>query len=141
MRGIHDILKGTAGAARNDPLIDTESPVDNFLLQTKVDILVRKEFFCRPFDLVENVGQILVDFVNRVDIARMERHSDHRTNCSEVDNHSPLIISSDSRAQFLIRLGALMCYKEFLCLYIGRPNGRKTCCLSCHNINATAEIH
>ena len=77
IRSIADILKSAACAARDYSLVYQQLSVVYFILQRIRNLTVQRDL-CAFLDVVQDIHQIGIHFLNGISIARMERHCDHR---------------------------------------------------------------
>ena len=77
VRSRADILKSAAGTSRDDALIHIEPAVPDLPLERIIHRAVQadKRFLLH---IMENIRKIFIHLVNGINIARMERHRDHR---------------------------------------------------------------
>ena len=77
VRSRADILKSTACTAGDDALVDIEFPVHNLVLKRIVDLSAEGNL--RTFlHIVKHILQVPLHILDGIDIARVERHRDHR---------------------------------------------------------------
>ena len=75
---ITDIFKSTTGTSGNDSLIYIQLAIDYFIFQCEVYFTVQT-YQRTFFYIVKHIFQVCIYFINRICIAWMERHCDHRS--------------------------------------------------------------
>ena len=90
-----DILKATARTAGDDSLIYHESAVLYLVLQMIFHRAV-KAYLRALLGLVQNIHKVRIQFFDRIGIAGMEGHSDHRADLGQIDLNHSVIVSNPS---------------------------------------------
>ena len=70
----------------------------------------------------------------------MERKRDHRLDGAEVDVHTAVVVSDFRRIQLFVLVSPAVLLKERLRLFIGAPDGGKTCGLGGHDVHAVPVV-
>ncbi len=89
---------------------------------------------------MQHVCQVGIDFLDGIDIAGMEGHSDHGTDVGEVYLYHAVVVSRLLRCQLAITFLPAVDLVELLCLLIGLPDRGKAGSLCGHNIDTDPEI-
>ena len=122
VRCVTDIFKSAARTSGNDTLIHQQSAVVYFIFQCERNLSVQADF-CFFFHIVQNVHKIFIQFVDGVNIARVERHRDHRFDLIQLYHHHAVVISDISRIQLFIIAASSVNLVEIADLIVGSPDG------------------
>ncbi|CSI31439.1 Uncharacterised protein [Shigella sonnei] len=71
-----DVFVVTARTARDNPLLHFQATIFHFIQQREFGFTVRHAFGLN-FNLTQNVGQVLVQCVDFIHVARVERQRNH----------------------------------------------------------------
>ena len=134
-----DVLKSAACAAGDDALVDIELPVHNLVLKRIADLAAEGNL--RPLlHIVEHVLQVLLHILNGVDIARMERHRDHRPDFRKIHTDTAIVKGKAARVHFPVGGSPAVDLIEVLCLLICPPDRAQAGRLRRHHIDTNSEV-
>ena len=139
VRSRADILKSAACTAGDDPLVDIELPVHNLVLKRIADLSAEGNLRTL-LHIVEHVLQVLLHILNGIDIARMERHRDHRADFRQVHADTAIVIGKAARIHFSVGGSPAVDLIEVLCLLICSPDRAQAGCLRRHHIDTDSEV-
>ena len=134
-----DVLKTAARTAGNDPLLHIKLAIDHLVTKGIRNLVIQADRRTL-LDIRQDIIQIRLQLIDGVSIARMKRHGDHRPDLTQVDLHTPIIVSRVTRLKLLIILAAPVDLIELLDLFIRLPDGRKAGGLGRHDIDTDTEI-
>ncbi len=141
IRRIAYILKAAARAARNHTLLHIQSSVPDLVAQPVFNLVVVKTDKCLLLHLGQNILQVRVQLVDRISVARVERHGDHRADFREIDADHTVVICRFARRELHIISASSVNVVKFLHGSVRLPDRRQTGGLGCHNINSDAVVH
>ena len=136
---VADVLKSAAGASCDDSLVYQEFSVVYFIFQSKRNFSVKADG-CLLLNILQDIVKVCFQLFNRINIAWMERHCDHRFDLVEFYFYNAVIVSNSARIQFFVVCASAVDLIELTDLLIGSPDGGQTCRLSRHNIHADPVI-
>ena len=139
IRSLTDILEAAAGAAGNDSLVYEQLSVMDLLHQGELHFAFQRNFGAL-FHIVQDILQVRVAFLDRIYVARMERHGDHWTDLVELDPDTAVVIRSRFRSEHGVVFRPSVCFIPSFCDFIGLPDGGKAGRLRGHDIDPDAEI-
>ena len=120
--GVTDILKAAACAAGDNSLIHQQLSVMNLVFQRKRNLAVQR-YLRAFFHIVQDIHQVLIQFFNRIRVAGMEGHGDHRTDLVQLYHHHSVVISHSSGIQLFIIPASAVNFIIFLNRVICFPDG------------------
>ena len=139
IRCCHDIFKAAACTSRDDTLLYIQFPIYDLIGQGIWDSVIQAH--CRAFfHFRQNVAQICVYFFDRIHVARMERHCDHRLDLAKVDLDRTIVIRAVFRFQFFVSVCSSVNLIEILHFLVSLPDGGKAGGLRRHDIDPDPEI-
>ena len=139
IRGSTDIFKSTACTSCDDSLFYIKFTIYDLILKRIIHSAIQAHKSLL-LNIMQNILQICIQLIDRIYIAWMERHCDHRLDLTQVHINHSVIISNSSRVQLFILLASSMDIIKFPDLLICSPDRGQTCSLRCHNIDADTEI-
>ena len=136
---VADVLKSAAGASCDDSLVYQEFSVVYFIFQSERNFSVETDG-CFLLYIAQDVIEVCFQLFNGINIARMERHRDHRFDLVEFYFYNAVIVSNRARIQLFVICASAVDLIELADLLIGSPDGGQTRCLGCHNVHTDPVI-
>ena len=137
---LHDIGVVAACTARNDALLHLQAARGDLIGQAEMNLLVIAQAGGFFLDLVQNVTEVRVQFINFKGIAGVERQRNHRLDGGQINIDHTIVIGSGGGVKLAVIIAAAMHGQEFAGLFIGAPNGGQAGGFGRHNVNAVAVI-
>ena len=139
VRRIADVFKSAAGTTCNDSLIAIQLSVTHLAAQGIFN-LVSEGDLRSLFHLLQHLRQVLLDLLDCVNIAWMERHGDHRTDRGQIHFDAAVIVGCPRRRKRTVSFLSSMDLIEFPDRLIRLPDRAQAGGLRRHDIHADPEI-
>ena len=137
--GVQDAAEVASRTSRDDALLNVQLAVFHLVEQVQRRPAVA-HLLGRDLDLVQDVLEIGVELVDRVDARGVEGERNHGAHLGEVHAHAALVVGDLAGAELTVVGLATVYAQEFAGLVVGHPDGRQAGGLGRHDVDAVAEV-